>query len=155
MSDLKLEQGMRVLYWDKPGFEFVAGPDRYDWYVLKDPKGEFVFASLNSISLPVLFYIDGAPVRQGDTVYFGKEPVVVLAYDVATMTVTGSKGEAYDAGCLHMTPQKDKKEAFVVLLHDPSSIAGVTALPYPYPTLEKAVEAHADAFLIVKAEWEE
>ena len=155
MSDLKLEQGMSVLYWDKPGFEFVAGPDSENYYILKDPQGAFVFASLNGISLPVLFHIDGSCVRQGDTVYFGKEPVVVLAYDVSTMTVTGSKWKAYDAGCLHMTPQKDKKEAFVVLMRDSSATAGVTALPYPYPTREMAVEANADAFLIVKAEWEE
>ena len=155
MSDLKLEQGMNVLHWGIPGYTFVAGPDSDDYYVLKDPQGQFVFASLNGISLPVLFHIDGAPVRQGDTVYFGKEQVVVLSYDVATMTVTGSKGEAHNAGCLHMTPQLEHHEAFVVLVRDSLAMEGVTALCYPYPTREMAVEAHADAFLIVKAEWEE
>ena len=42
-----------------------------------------------------------------------------------------------------------------MLLRDSLAMAGVTALPYPYPTREMAVEAHADAFLIVKAEWGE
>lgn len=153
MSDLS--QGMSVLCLDEPGFTFVAGPDGAGHYILKNPQGEFVFSTLNCISLPVLFCVDGTPVRRGDTVYCGRDPLVVLAYDVDTTTVTGTKGEAYPAGDLTLTPQLEKKEAFVVLLRDPSAMAGVIALHYPYPTREMAVEAHPGAFLIVKAEWEE
>ena len=153
MSDLKLEQGMSVLYWDKPGFEFVVGPDSDDYYVLKDPQGEFVFSTLSGISLPVLFYIDGAPVHRGDTVYRGTKAYVVLAYDEDEGFL--SYGDYYPVEGTALTPQLERKEAFVVLLRDSSAMAGVTALPYPYPTMEKAVEAHANAFLIVKAEWEE
>ena len=55
---INLEQGTSILYWDRPGYEFVAGPDSGNNYILKDPQGEFIFASLGGISLPVLFYVD-------------------------------------------------------------------------------------------------
>ena len=42
-----------------------------------------------------------------------------------------------------------------MLLRNASAMAGVTALSYPYQTMEKAVEAHPDAFLIQRVEWEE
>ncbi len=153
MSDLKLEQGMSVLYWDKPGYEFVAGPDRDNYYTLKDPQGRFCFVTLQGITLPVLFYVDGAPVRRGDTVYRGKKAYEVAGYDEEEGFL--SYGEYYPIEDLRLTPQPEKKEAYVVLLRDSSAMAGVTALLYPYPTLEKAAETHPDAFLIVKAEWEE
>ena len=153
MSDLKLEQGMNVLFWDKPGYNFVAGPDGAGYYILKNPQGEFVFSTLNGISLPVLFYIDGAPVRRGDTVYRGKRAYVVHGHDEEEGFL--SYGEYYPVEGASLTPQLDKKEAFVVLLRDARAPMGVSTLPYPYQTRERAQEHHPDAFLIQKVEWEE